>query len=46
MRRDQAPPGNVGYLDALAFLIHELKVDALFCDHPDDALAVRDCSAV
>jgi glycerophosphoryl diester phosphodiesterase len=46
MRRDQAPPGNVGYLDALAFLIHELKVDALFCDHPDDALAVRGCSAV
>lgn len=46
MRRDQSPPGNINYIDALEFLIHELKVDALFCDHPDDALAVRDCSVV
>jgi glycerophosphoryl diester phosphodiesterase len=46
MRRDQAPAGPIGYLDALKFLIHELKVDALFCDQPDDALIVRDCSAV
>jgi glycerophosphoryl diester phosphodiesterase len=45
MRRDQDPPGEIGYFEALAFLIHDLQVDALFCDHPDDALAVRDCSA-
>jgi glycerophosphoryl diester phosphodiesterase len=45
MRRDVAPPGEVGYFEALRFLIHELKVDALFCDHPDDALAVREYTA-
>lgn len=46
MRRDVAPPGQAGYRDVLRFLIHELRVDALFCDFPDDALAVRDCSVV
>jgi len=45
MRRDVAPEGEVGYFESLAFLIHELEVDALFCDHPDDALAIRDYSA-
>jgi glycerophosphoryl diester phosphodiesterase len=32
---------GVGYFDALKFLIRDLQVDALFCDQPDDALAVR-----
>lgn len=44
MRREQAQARDIGYRDALRFLIHELQVDALFCDQPDDALAVRDCS--
>jgi glycerophosphoryl diester phosphodiesterase len=46
MRRDVAPDGPVDYVAALRFLIHELEVDGLFCDHPDDALAVRDGSSV
>lgn len=44
LRRDVAPEGEVDYAAALKFLIHELDVDALFSDHPDDALAVRDRS--
>lgn len=46
MRRDVAPDGEADYFATLRFLIHELEVDALFCDHPDDALAVRERSAV
>ena len=45
LRRDVAPPEGIDYFAALRFLIRELAVDALFCDHPDDALAVRDGSA-
>ncbi|HUF72908.1 MAG TPA: glycerophosphodiester phosphodiesterase family protein [Gammaproteobacteria bacterium] len=45
LRRDVAPDGEVGYFAALRLLIHELRVDAIFCDHPDDALAVRERSA-
>jgi glycerophosphoryl diester phosphodiesterase len=45
LRRDVAPAGEVGYFDSLRFLIHDLRVDALFCDHPDDALTVRDYNA-
>lgn len=41
LRRDVAPPGTVDYFDTLRFLMHELRVDAIFCDHPDDAIAVR-----
>jgi glycerophosphoryl diester phosphodiesterase len=45
MRRDQSPPAGISYGEALEFLINELQVDALFCDQPDDAIRVRDCSA-
>lgn len=45
LRRDVAPTGDVDYLASLEFLIHELAVDAIFCDHPDDAIAVRARSA-
>ena len=45
LRRDVAPEGEIGYFAALGLLIHELEVDAIFCDHPDDALAVRARSA-
>ncbi|MGD8340279.1 MAG: glycerophosphodiester phosphodiesterase [Gammaproteobacteria bacterium] len=44
MRRDLPPPRQLDYLETLRFLIRELEVDALFCDHPDDAIAVRDGS--
>lgn len=44
LRRDVRPEGEADYSATLEFLIHDLEVDALFCDHPDDALAVRDCS--
>jgi glycerophosphoryl diester phosphodiesterase len=44
LRRDVRPAGEADYSATLEFLIHGLGVDALFCDHPDDALAVRDCS--
>jgi len=46
MRRDVAIPAQASYVETLRFLIHELEVDALFCDHPDDALAIRDGKAV
>jgi glycerophosphoryl diester phosphodiesterase len=45
LRRDVAPAGAADYFTTLAFLIHDLKVDALFCDFPDDALAVRSSAA-
>ncbi len=45
LRRDVPPPMGVSYRDALSFLIEELAVEALFCDFPDDAVAIRDCSA-
>lgn len=45
LRRDVPPPGGISYREALAFLIEELAVEALFCDFPDDAVAIRDCSA-
>jgi glycerophosphoryl diester phosphodiesterase len=45
LRRDVPPPEGITYRDALRFLIEELAVDALFCDFPDDAVAVRDGSA-
>ena len=45
LRRDAPPPGGISYREALRFLIEELAVDALFCDFPDDAVAIRDCSA-
>lgn len=41
-RRDEAPDPAVSFEALLAFFIHDLGVDALFCDHPDVALAVRD----
>jgi len=46
LRRDQPLAGGVDYIAALRLLIHELKVEAIFCDQPDDALRIRDCSAV
>lgn len=45
LRRDDAPPRGIGYREALRFLIRELEVDAIFSDHPDDAVAIRDGSA-
>jgi glycerophosphoryl diester phosphodiesterase len=45
LRRDVAPGGAVDYFAALRLLINELEVDAIFCDHPDDAIAVRARSA-
>ena len=44
LRRDVAPPDGIEYFAALRFLIRELKVDAVFCDFPDDAVALRDGS--
>lgn len=41
LRRDAQPAGDINYFDALGFLIHELQVEAVFCDFPDDAIAVR-----
>jgi glycerophosphoryl diester phosphodiesterase len=43
LRRDADPVDGVDYDAALAFLILDLEVDAIFCDQPDDAIAVRDC---
>lgn len=45
LRRDLPPPHGLDYTDVLRFLIEELRIDALFCDHPDDALAIRNGSA-
>lgn len=45
LRRDAAPLGAVLYATALRALIHDLEVDAIFCDFPDDAVRIRDCSA-
>jgi glycerophosphoryl diester phosphodiesterase len=45
LRRDVAPPAGISYRDALKVLIEDLEVDALFCDFPDDAVAIRDGSA-
>jgi glycerophosphoryl diester phosphodiesterase len=45
LRRDVAPPMGFSYREVLKFLIGELKVDALFCDFPDDAIVIRDGSA-
>jgi len=45
LRRDVPPPRGISYRDVLAFLIEELAVEALFCDFPDDAVAIRDGSA-
>ena len=45
LRRDVPPPSGISYRDALGFLIKELAVEALFCDFPDDAVAIRDGSA-
>jgi len=45
LRRDGEAPEGIDYFAALRFLILELRVDAIFCDQPDDALAVRDGSA-
>jgi glycerophosphoryl diester phosphodiesterase len=44
LRRDVAPPDGIEYFEALRLLIQELKVDAVFCDFPDDAIALRDGS--
>ena len=41
LRRDVRPEGDIDYFETLDFLIHDLKVDAIFCDHPDDALNIR-----
>jgi glycerophosphoryl diester phosphodiesterase len=47
LRRDaEKPAKGISYFDALRFLIRDLQVDALFCDQPDDALAVRDYRGV
>jgi glycerophosphoryl diester phosphodiesterase len=46
LRRDTASRSGIAYFDALRFLIEELAVDALFCDFPDDAIAIRDGNAV
>jgi glycerophosphoryl diester phosphodiesterase len=45
LRRDTPTPAGISYGAALRFLIAELAVDALFCDCPDDAIAIRDCNA-
>jgi glycerophosphoryl diester phosphodiesterase len=42
LRRDAADGGERAYREALEFLICELRVDAIFCDQPDDAIAIRD----
>lgn len=42
LRRDVPPPDGIDYGTVLRFLIRELRVDAIFCDHADDAIAVRD----
>ncbi|MDT8437593.1 MAG: glycerophosphodiester phosphodiesterase [Wenzhouxiangellaceae bacterium] len=44
-RRESMPPG-VTLERMLALFIHDLKIDALFTDHPDIALAVRAAAAV
>lgn len=46
LRRDVPAPAGMSYRAALEFLIGELAVEALFCDFPDDAVAIRDDSAV
>lgn len=46
LRRDEPVAEGTSYAEILEFLIRDLQVDALFCDHPDDALAVRANSAV
>jgi glycerophosphoryl diester phosphodiesterase len=46
LRRDLPPPRGLNYFETLRFLIHDLEVDAVFCDHPDDGIAVRDGSVV
>jgi glycerophosphoryl diester phosphodiesterase len=45
LRRDAPQLRGISYRDALEFLIEELAVEALFCDFPDDAVAIRDGSA-
>lgn len=43
LRRDSPDSEKgIGYFDAIRALILELRVDAVFCDQPDDALAIRD----
>jgi glycerophosphoryl diester phosphodiesterase len=41
LRRDAPATSGIEYATALEFLIRELRVDAIFCDQPDDAIAVR-----
>lgn len=45
LRRDEPTPAGTEYSAVLRFLIHELGVDAVFCDYPDDAIAIRCCNA-
>jgi glycerophosphoryl diester phosphodiesterase len=40
-RRDRLFDARHDFSQLLAFFIHDLCVDALFCDHPDVALAAR-----
>lgn len=45
LRRDRLPAFATDFEDLLRFLFADVKVDGLFCDHPDVARAVRDRSA-
>lgn len=40
-RRDQLPTGDFDFEALLRFFFREVRVDGLFCDHPDVALRVR-----
>lgn len=44
-RRDEPAAPAASFEALLAYFIHELGVDALFCDHPDIAVSVRDHGA-
>ncbi len=41
-RRDALPPGFANFEEQLEFFYAEVGVGALFCDHPDVAVAVRE----
>ncbi len=42
LRADSLPPFSADFGELLRFLFEDVEVDGLFCDHPDQAVAVRD----
>jgi glycerophosphoryl diester phosphodiesterase len=42
LRRDDVPDGFTTFDRLLEFLFAEVRVDGVFCDHPDAAIRVRD----